>query len=71
MSKSAIEWTNSTWNPVTGCNKVSQGCKFCYADRMAKRLKAMGLEKYKNGFDVTMHWDCIDDPLKWTRRSQL
>jgi protein gp37 len=71
MSKSAIEWTNSTWNPVTGCNKVSQGCKFCYAERMSKRLKAMGLKKYRNGFEITMHPECIDDPLKWTRRSQL
>ena len=55
MSKSAIEWTNSTWNPVTGCNKVSQGCKFCYADRMAKRLKA--IEEYSHlgaGFRIAL-----------------
>jgi protein gp37 len=70
MSKSAIEWTHSTWNPVTGCNKVSQGCKFCYADRMAKRLKAMGLEKYRNGFEITIHPDAVTEPLNWPK-SQL
>ncbi len=65
MSKSSIEWTHSTWNPVTGCNKVSQGCKFCYAERMAKRLHAMGLEKYRNGFEVTLHPDVVDMPIYW------
>ena len=66
-SKSQIEWTDMTWNPVTGCSKVSQGCKYCYADRMSKRLNAMGLEKYKNGFEVTLHPDLINVPLTWTK----
>lgn len=60
--KSSIEWTNSTWNPVTGCDKVSPGCEHCYADRMAKRLQAMGVEKYRNGFDVTIHPEVLDAP---------
>src|SRR5579871_1238748 len=60
-----IEWTQMTWNPVTGCTKVSQGCKHCYAERMAKRLKAMGMERYANGFDVTLHEDLLDLPLRW------
>jgi protein gp37 len=64
-TNSHIEWTQMTWNPVTGCTKVSQGCKHCYAERMAKRLKAMGVERYKNGFAVTMHEDLLDLPLKW------
>lgn len=51
---STIEWTQLTWNPVTGCNKVSQGCKFCYAERMAKRLQAMGVPQYKDGFKLTL-----------------
>ncbi len=55
MSKSKIEWTESTWNPVTGCNKISEGCDNCYAERMAKRLKAMGQKNYINGFDVMCH----------------
>lgn len=67
MSKSAIEWTHSTWNPLTGCNKVSQGCKNCYAERMARRLKAMGLEHYKNGFRLTIHEDVVDAPLLWKK----
>lgn len=64
-AQSKIEWTEMTWNPVTGCSKVSAGCKHCYAERMAKRLKAMGLERYRNGFDVTLHADLIDLPLTW------
>lgn len=63
--ESAIEWTNSTWNPITGCTKVSQGCKNCYAERMAKRLKAMGNPRYVNGFNVTLHEDLLDLPLRW------
>ncbi len=54
-----------TWNPVTGCSKVSQGCKNCYAERMAKRLKAMGVERYRDGFTLQMHEDLIDVPRKW------
>lgn len=64
-SKSHIEWTESTWNPVTGCTKISAGCKNCYAARMAARLKAMGTERYANGFAVTLHPDLIDAPRSW------
>ncbi|MCB4756528.1 MAG: phage Gp37/Gp68 family protein [Elusimicrobia bacterium] len=63
-TKSSIEWTEMTWNPVTGCTKVSQGCKFCYAERMAKRLKAMGAKRYRNGFNLTLQEDLIDLPSK-------
>lgn len=66
-SKSYIEWTEMTWNPVTGCNKVSQGCKFCYAERMAHRLQAMGVERYRHGFAVTLHEDLVREPLKWIK----
>src|SRR3989304_2901556 len=64
-NKSNIEWTEMTWNPVTGCTKISQGCKHCYAERMAKRLTAMGSERYRNGFQVTLHPDLLDVPRKW------
>ena len=64
-NKSNIEWTEMTWNPVTGCAKVSQGCKHCYAERMAKRLTAMGAERYRNGFSVTLHPDLVDIPRGW------
>jgi protein gp37 len=64
---SGIEWTEATWNPVTGCTKVSPGCLHCYAERMAKRLKAMGQPKYANGFKLTMHADCLDQPLHWRK----
>ncbi len=66
-SKSEIEWTDATWNPVTGCSKVSPGCKLCYADRMAKRLKAMGNPRYENGFDVTVHGDLVYLPMHWKK----
>lgn len=66
-TRSGIEWTETTWNPVTGCTKISHGCKFCYADRMAKRLQAMGVNKYRNGFSVTMHPSTLKDPLKWRK----
>jgi protein gp37 len=56
-----------TWNPVTGCTKVSQGCKHCYAERMAHRLQAMGLERYRNGFEVTLHEKLLEEPLKWPK----
>jgi len=65
MAKSSIEWTQMTWNPTTGCNKVSAGCKFCYALTMSKRLKAMGQEKYKNGFKLTVHPDSLNIPYTW------
>lgn len=64
---SAIEWTDATWNPITGCNKVSPGCKHCYAERLAKRLQAMGNPRYRNGFSVTLHPDQVTLPLRWTR----
>lgn len=64
-TNSKIEWTEMTWNPVTGCSKVSAGCKNCYAERMAKRLQAMGLERYRNGFQVTLHEDLVELPRKW------
>src|SRR3990172_10582952 len=62
---SSIEWTQATWNPVTGCTKISPGCKFCYADRMAKRLKAMGVDRYRNGFRLTLQPDVLEAPLHW------
>ena len=63
--QSSIEWTESTWNPVTGCNKISPGCKNCYAERLASRLQAMGSHRYRNGFDVTLQEDIVDLPLRW------
>lgn len=54
-----------TWNPVTGCSKITAGCKNCYAERMAKRLKAMGVERYRNGFAVTLQPDLLEAPLHW------
>ncbi len=67
---SSIEWTEMTWNPVTGCIKVSQGCKHCYAERMAKRLQAMGADRYRDGFRPTLHDDLIDLPKRW-KKSRL
>jgi len=64
---SSIEWTESTWNPITGCTKVSPGCKFCYAERMAKRLKAMGSANYENGFKLTLHEHVLELPLTWKK----
>jgi protein gp37 len=65
MSQTNIEWTDATWNPSTGCTKVSAGCANCYAERMAKRLKAMGQEAWKDGFSVRCHQDRLDIPLHW------
>ena len=62
---SKIEWTETTWNPVTGCTKISYGCKHCYAERMSKRLQAMGMEKYRRGFEVVVHDSVLQEPLKW------
>lgn len=67
MAKSAIEWTGSTWNPVTGCTKTSPGCKNCYAERMAKRLQAMGQPNYANGFELAMHPRSLELPLSWKK----
>jgi protein gp37 len=64
---SNIEWTEMTWNPVTGCLKVSPGCKNCYAERMAKRLHAMGSDRYKDAFKPTLHEDLIDLPKRWKK----
>jgi protein gp37 len=64
---SSIEWTDATWNPVTGCTKVSPGCKLCYAERMAKRLQAMGQPRYRNGFTTTLHGDLLEAPLGWAK----
>ena len=64
MAQSKIEWTEVTWNPATGCTKISAGCKNCYAEKMALRLMAMGQEKYKNGFKLTLHPDTLDEPYK-------
>lgn len=66
-TNSAIEWTESTWNPLTGCDKISPGCKFCYAERMAKRLKAMGQPNYANGFKLTLHESALEKPLEWKK----
>ena len=67
MATTSIEWTESTWNPVTGCTKISSGCANCYAERMARRLKAMGTPKYANGFKVTIHEDCLTEPYSWKK----
>lgn len=67
MATSRIEWTEATWNPLTGCTKISAGCKHCYAERMARRLKAMGQPNYRNGFRLTLHEQALDLPLKWRR----
>lgn len=67
MKTTKIEWTESTWNPVTGCTKISSGCKNCYAERMAKRLKAMEQPNYLNGFNVTCHEHVLDYPLHWKK----
>ena len=67
MNKTKIEWTDATWNPVTGCTPISEGCANCYARRMAKRLQAMGTRGYENGFAVTLHPDRLDQPLRWKK----
>ncbi|MHC4148618.1 MAG: DUF5131 family protein [Planctomycetota bacterium] len=66
-TNSAIEWTESTWNPVSGCTKISEGCLNCYAERMAKRLQAMGQRRYTNGFKVTLHYDALGEPYRWKK----
>ena len=67
MSKSKIEWTESTWNPVTGCSKVSEGCRNCYAEVMSRRLMAMGQQKYRNGFGLTLHSEALSEPESVTK----
>lgn len=66
-NNSAIEWTGATWNPITGCTKISPGCKNCYAERMAKRLQAMGQPNYSNGFKLALHEHALDLPLTWKK----
>ena len=66
-TKSSIEWTEATWNPVTGCTKISPGCKHCYAERMSLRLQAMGQRNYANGFDLTLHERMLEKPLSWKK----
>ncbi len=70
-SNSGIEWTEATWNPVTGCDKVSPGCAHCYAERMARRLKAMGQANYRRGFEVTLQPAMLDLPLRWKRPRRI
>jgi protein gp37 len=66
-NNSAIEWTEATWNPVTGCTKISPGCKHCYAERMAKRLQAMGQRNYVDGFKLALHKNALQLPLSWKK----
>ncbi|MFC1876002.1 DUF5131 family protein [Thermodesulfobacteriota bacterium] len=68
---SPIEWTESTWNPMTGCSRVSSGCKNCYAERFAKRLKSMGNRSYKNGFKLTTHTHMLERPLRWKKPQRI
>jgi protein gp37 len=67
VSTTSIEWTDATWNPLTGCTKISPGCQHCYAERMAKRLEAMGNPNYANGFKLTLHEHMLDVPLRWRK----
>jgi protein gp37 len=67
MASSSIEWTELTWNPVTGCTKISPGCKFCYAEIMSKRLMAMGVDKYSEGFNIRTHADTLNIPFSWKK----
>lgn len=71
MGKTKIEWTDRTWNPVTGCTKTSPGCANCYAEIMANRLRAIGLKKYENGFSVTTHEESLREPLEWTGKQNI
>ncbi len=67
MATTKIEWAESTWNPITGCTKISPGCKNCYAERMAFRLQAMGQANYANGFELTLHEHMLERPLQWKK----
>ena len=69
MAQSSIEWTEQTWNPVTGCTKISPGCEFCYAEKFAYRLQSMGADNYKNGFKLTLHRHMLEKPLDWKKPS--
>ena len=71
MAATTIEWTECSWNPVTGCSKISDGCAHCYAERMAKRLCAMGQPRYANGFELTLHPDLVALPLRWRKPTSI
>jgi len=71
MATTKIEWTESTWNPITGCTKITTGCKFCYAEVMARRLQAMGQDKYSNGFELTLHPDTLKEPYTWKKPKMI
>ena len=71
MANTSIEWTDKTWNPVTGCTKFSAGCANCYAEVMSRRLKGMGQKKYRNGFGLTLHEDTLDEPFKWSKSHNI
>lgn len=66
-----IEWTEETWNPITGCTKCSAGCEHCYAATFARRLQAMGMSRYRNGFEVTIHRDLFQKPLEWKKSKMI
>ena len=71
MKTTKIEWTDKTWNPITGCTKISQGCVNCYAETMSRRLKAMNQAKYANGFNLTLHENCLQEPLQWKKSHNI
>ena len=71
MAETKIEWTDKTWNPITGCTKKSEGCAHCYAEVMARRLKAMGQLKYQNEFKLTLHPEDLDEPKKWQKSHNI
>jgi protein gp37 len=71
MATTKIEWTESTWNPITGCTKITSGCKFCYAEVMARRLQAMGQDKYLNGFELTLHPETLKEPYTWKKPKMI
>lgn len=71
MKTTKIEWTDRTWNPITGCTKKSTGCLHCYAEVMSRRLNAMGVKKYSEGFNVATHPECLDEPLHWHKAHNI
>ncbi len=71
MATTSIEWSDATWNPLTGCTKISPGCAHCYAETMSKRLKLMGQRNYRNGFELTLHEHMLEVPLTWKRPRKI
>lgn len=71
MNNTRIEWTEKTWNPITGCTKISPGCAHCYAETMTRRLCAMGVRKYRNGFTPTTHSETLEEPLGWKEPADI